>query len=691
MLPGLDGFVTRRKKQLGFGDSLDSVQALTTPKETDAFNTLYNKSQGTNERSIFDRQKNVLNISDDPTDENINALGKLERDLQSGFRNMTAAEKATAKRAAKLARLKRESLIAEKNFLAPRVGDDGEILPLDVEDLQGARSLAIKHGRKLLADSDPDGARVAFSFAEAILKDLDEKMPEGANLSYDIARSYSRALNDTYTRAFAGDLLAVQKSGAERLAPELLAHRLLQGGSDPTLIRIQELRGMSEFAEDALKTIERTGISGTPGEPIFTADVVVETARTLDGTIDKILRNARASSMKKVRNPETGVIEEGRIDPVALENWIEQNQQILDLPAFTQLRDDLLDSQKANALLSDEFLNNKKALSRHKSEINFQNLLPENAGSPTYVAGKAITDPAPEKALGNLVGFVNEIQDPELKTSAMSGLRSSILDYVMTKGGKTSETFSPKSVFQELFKPMKNVVTRRGTRTRRSLAEFMVDEGIMTNNQKNALNATLKELVKLEAADARGDLADMAKGANAAFDLYLRIQGSKLGASLSEGSDLIARSAGSQFLRNIFQDMPAIARDDVIIEMMENPQLLAEMLKKPASERERLQIGTVIGDYLKDLGFTPIRRVTPSVIRETGDEINEPTEVGPVSSVAPTMMPAPPPVPAQRVAPPTDTLASAAPPPPPPAASGRVDPERFKAFFPNDGIGSLFG
>ena len=28
---------------------------------------------------------------------------------------------------------------------------------------------------------------------------------------------------------------------------------------------------------------------------------------------------------------------------------------------------------------------------------------------------------------------------------------------------------------------------------------------------------------------------------------------------------------------------------------------------------------------------------------------------------------------------------------PPPAASGRVDPERFKAFFPDDGIGSLFG
>ena len=56
------------------------------------------------------------------------------------------------------------------------------------------------------------------------------------------------------------------------------------------------------------------------------------------------------------------------------------------------------------------------------------------------------------------------------------------------------------------------------------------------------------------------------------------------------------------------------------------------------------------------------------------------------------------PVPAQRVAPPTDTLASAA--PPPPAASGPVNRQQYAALFPNDsasamirqqGIGSLMG
>ena len=58
------------------------------------------------------------------------------------------------------------------------------------------------------------------------------------------------------------------------------------------------------------------------------------------------------------------------------------------------------------------------------------------------------------------------------------------------------------------------------------------------------------------------------------------------------------------------------------------------------------------------------------------------------------------PVPAQRVEPPTTTLASATPVAPPPAASGPVNRQQYAALFPNDsasamirqqGIGSLMG
>jgi len=57
------------------------------------------------------------------------------------------------------------------------------------------------------------------------------------------------------------------------------------------------------------------------------------------------------------------------------------------------------------------------------------------------------------------------VENPEQQASAMSGFRSAILDYVMTKGGKTSKSFSPKAVYQEMFEPMKNVIETGAIKT----------------------------------------------------------------------------------------------------------------------------------------------------------------------------------------------------------------------------------
>ena len=140
------------------------------------------------------------------------------------------------------------------------------------------------------------------------------------------------------------------------------------------------------------------------------------------------------------------------------------------------------------------------------------------------------------------------------------------------------------------------------------------------------------------------------------------------------------------------------------------------MLEKPKTDKQALNLTQRLRDQWQKLGFIEatssavsggVRRSAPYVGSEIGEKEDEyvpaPPQAGNpfrTSSVAPTAMPAPPPVPAQRVAPPTDTLASAAPPPPPPAASGPVNRQQYAALFPNDvasglirqqGIGSLMG
>ena len=76
------------------------------------------------------------------------------------------------------------------------------------------------------------------------------------------------------------------------------------------------------------------------------------------------------------------------------------------------------------------------------------------------------------------------------------------------------------------------------------------------------------------------------------MDFYLRIAGSALGTAAQRAMPLgasgpgalVAAGAGSKLVRKIFDEMPQIDTLGVMQEMMENPALLAAMLKKPKSE-----------------------------------------------------------------------------------------------------------
>jgi hypothetical protein len=165
-------------------------------------------------------------------------------------------------------------------------GDAADLGTLTTRELTDIRSMALNLGRQFEASGDRNNARVAYSMADALLDDLQNARGEGDDwrIAYDMARAYSRSLNDTFTRAFAGTAMATQRTGAERIAPELLASRLLQGGNDPTYLRTLQINEIGDFAA-------REGLEGAE-----------QTIGTLRGVTEQILRNARAASF----NPETG-------------------------------------------------------------------------------------------------------------------------------------------------------------------------------------------------------------------------------------------------------------------------------------------------------------------------------------------------------------------------------------------------
>lgn len=139
---------------------------------------------------------------------------------------------------------------------------------------------------------------------------------------------------------------------------------------------------------------------------------------------------------------------------------------------------------------------------------------------------------------------------------------------------------------------------------------------------------------------------------------------------------------------------------DVMDEMFKDPDLLAAMLAKGRTDREKTAIASKIASLLAEKGFitttTPVRRAVPATIRESGED----TDILPEQKVDPALErarellrqreevsanPSPP------VAPPT-TQASSLAPLSPMNSGARSSPQlrqQYAALFPNDPISGM--
>ena len=571
-------------------------------------------------------------------------------------------------------------LDADGNPMGPIEGST-----LGTRELTDMRSLALNLARELRAAGNNNGARMADDFGESLLDTLDnmQGLTKSGNLidtdsAYNIARAFSRSLNDTFTRAFGGEALAKAKKGGQRIAPELLAQRLFQGGADPTYLRVAEIAEIGSFAV-------ASGLEGAE-----------DAVTTLKGVTLSLLRNARAESF----DPETGAISQ-----TALKNWMSKNATVL--KRFEGLEADLNDALKADSMLSEAYIANKAEDAGLKGQVTFANLLSGNrAGgteSPTTAVALALSpaQKTPIKQLNNLLDVAQSPEDEVLRSEALTGLKSSILEWAFTKGGGTSRTFKPSVLYKTLFEEMPK------SQGRVSLSDWMVENKVIGDEELGNLKKYVGEMLRYEAAQADGTLDELVEKAGPILDMYLAITGSVIGTSAQralgmEGGpgSLIAAGAGAKAMRKLFEDMPESAKIDVMTEVMQNPKLLANLMRVPKTDTEKGRIARSIGEIFTEMGMKPLMRSIPLTASDNEIVIEEQAE--PVAPPVAPVQKRPPPPPAQEVTqlqgpmpPPTPAPAPVAPPTAP--SSGPVDRSRFAAMFPNDiasglinqGIGSI--
>jgi|DEB0MinimDraft_6_1074348.scaffolds.fasta_scaffold00536_2 hypothetical protein len=647
---------------------------------------------------------------------------------------------------------------------------------LSVTELLAMRNTALNAGRELAASGQSSKAMVAYEFAEAILADLDS-FPAGTNQAYDNARAYSRAYNDVWTRAYGGDVLGRRKTGAPAISPETLSMSVFNG--DASYLRASELDRISQaqFGQSLttllgesdrpagralLESANAAGvidpntnminrrvfddwfdanqaeIDAIPGLRENLTQMITANA-DIRGPVEMLVRSARAAAL----DPESNTL---NVD--ALRRWAARpnNARLLDsLPA---LKADLENIQTARQLLTNTAREtSEQATERRRGLLSLYELLPDKTMNPATQVSRAIslTNARPFRELNDLWSYVDNMGDEGFsvttgplagqtfsKQELVNGFRRSIMDSVFNRAGENGPIFDIEAAYRTMFEPHPNSPNDV------ILADWMVERGIMSEGDVTRTRRLLGRMAQIQAFSARakpGEIEEFAQQVGPLFMLATRISGSELGAlgqRVMGGSQqsLIARQAGSQFAQRVvnqyLSELPASLRMDVMTTIIEDPQLLATVLRRGANEAEQQRIGQALIQGLIDNGImSSIRRTAPAVQNLNEQEaleiqnylqgVEQEQQPAPAPAPAPAPVPAPAPTPVVpapdqqgALVPPAQLptqgggaapnpvqQASAAPPRPPIQSSGPVDRTRFAALFPEDrellGIGSLMG
>jgi len=253
---------------------------------------------------------------------------------------------------------------------------------------------------------------------------------------------------------------------------------------------------------------------------------------------------------------------------------------------------------------------------------------------------------------------------------AVNGLKSSLFDYAFLKAGG-DKNFSPNAFNKALFEPI--------APGQPSIFNIMRSQGVMTLTEGKNLKRLVDPMLRIE--QSMGDrklLEGVIEGADAATELALRVVGSKIGTTVSGGgpASLIAASAGSKYMRQVFDKSPMIMVRGIIEEATKDPKMMALLLRKGTTEAEKLSIARSLNAYLAVAGLNYSKFEEPPVPPE---EQRVDTSVMRPAQQSVTRRPLPPTVQSRGV--PGFGTNATAPAPPPTDGSSR---EMLQKLFPYD-------
>ena len=532
---------------------------------------------------------------------------------------------------------------------------EGSQYTLSLQKLNQMRSTALDLARD--GNLSPSSQRVAGMFATAIEDDLNNfanfggtEADQNSLKALRTANAFTKAFSNVYYRSYVSDVLKETRQGAFRIAPETLAQSLSTNRFDQNYLKVLDIAQIGQFAQDQ-------GLAGAG-----------ETINSIHGVMDKVLRMARAESI----DPTTNNISPEKLQQWIKKNERLEGvfpDLFADLKEFevakVVLNNTVLDNAKQRSEINKQV--NFAALLRDGGGRIRTN--PTTAVAEAMAAGKdqlialdrllavipKTGDDVREQIIYTLTDSETGLKSTFLKRSdavkardasstplklsssklevnrenALEGFKSSLFEYLVLgspggRGQNKTETgiaiLNPTQVYQDLFE--KRMVTSAGGRGARNqakqltMASWLKKNKVMSERELDLTKSALTKLMEIQAGELTGQLAADFAEAAPLLDFGISIFGSAVGTrtqSIFTGGNsgpgsIIAAGKGAEAARNIFLRMPQHQRMLLAADLLQNPALMAKMLRKYGEEGQREGVLGALSNTLKRAGYSVLPR-----------------------------------------------------------------------------------
>jgi hypothetical protein len=463
---------------------------------------------------------------------------------------------------------------------------------LDLSELVNYRSNLLTMAREAAGKGEASNANFYSTIAQSLMRDLDTvKSP-----AFDEARTFSKSLNDVFTRTFAktaSESADVNRAGAERLPAEILVKRAFGANADVTAMRMNELEDAVKFMSNQYDSaVARFGANSAQAAALKpAADVSRAGAASMADAQQRVLRMGAAAAIDTTFDPATGR-EVTRLNSTKLKKFVAENKPMLDKLGITPDLNDAVKAENAFRMVQNE---NSALMKRASDQYAFGQVLKVGNERPSIAIGSMLNGNNPVRDMKNLVKMATDSDNAE---AAVRGLKHSLYDYAYTKATGPSGKFSPQAFEDAFFKPLGP--------NQPSVMNVMRANGIMTLGEMKNLKRLIDPMARIERSMASGrTLDELVPGSDAIEELVQRVIGARIGTAAAPGGpgSLIAASAGSKAVRSIFDKMPSMSTVTIMERAAQDPDFMALLLKKGRTEAEKLQIARQLHGYMLNAGL----------------------------------------------------------------------------------------